>query len=126
MLLVAAFAGLGLLLAALGIYGVIPYSVTQRTQEIGIRMALGATSGRVQLGIMGKTMRLAVIGVAAGTVVSLLISKAIAGILFATSPNDPVTFVAMVLLLGFVALLAGFLPARKASRINPMIALRNN
>jgi predicted permease len=125
-LLVASFAGLGLLLAALGIYGVISYSVTQRTQEIGIRMALGATSGRVQLGIIGKTMRLALIGIAAGTVVSLLMSKAIAGILFGTTPNDPVTFAAMILLLGSVALLAGFLPARRASRINPMIALRNN
>jgi len=125
-LLVASFAGLGLLLAALGIYGVISYSVTQRTQEIGIRMALGATMARVQLGIIGKTMRLALIGIAAGTIASLVASKAIAALLFGTTPTDSVTFAGMILLLGTVALLAGYIPARRASRINPMIALRNN
>lgn len=126
MMLVAAFAALGLLLAALGIYGVISYSVSQRTQEIGIRMALGATMANVQLGVLVKTLRLALIGVVTGTVASLVASKAISALLFDTAPTDPITFAAMILLLGVVALLAGYIPARRASRINPMVALRNN
>jgi predicted permease len=126
MLLAASFAGLGLLLAAIGIYGVISYSVTQRTQEIGIRMALGATMSIVQLSVLAKTMRLALIGIAAGAGVSLLVSRAIAALLFDTAPGDPIAFAAMVLLIGSVALFAGYLPARRASRINPMVALRNN
>ncbi len=126
MLLVASFAALGLFLASLGIYGVISHSVTQRTQEIGVRMALGATQGRVQLSVIGKTLRLALIGIAAGTIASLAIAKGIAALLFGTAPSDPVTFAGMVLTLGTVALLAGYLPARRASRINPMVALRND
>lgn len=126
MLLVASFAALGLLLAALGIYGVISYSVTQRTQEIGVRMALGATMANVQFGVLVKTLRLAFIGVASGTVASLLASRAISALLFDTAPTDLITFAAMILLLGAVALLAGYIPARRASRINPMVALRNN
>ena len=126
MLLVASFAALGLLLAALGIYGVISYSVTQRTQEIGIRMALGATMSQVRRSVIAKTLRLAFIGIAAGAIVSLLVSKAIAALLFNTAPTDLITFAAMVLLIGTVALLAGYIPARRASRINPMVALRNN
>ena len=126
MLLVAAFAALGILLAALGIYGVISYSVTQRTQEIGIRMALGATRSNVVGSVLSRTLRLALIGIAAGAVSSLLVSRAIAALLFNTAPNDPIAFAAMVLLIGSVALLAGYIPARRASRINPMVALRNN
>jgi len=126
MLLVAAFATLGLLLAALGIYGVISYSVTQRTQEIGIRMALGATRRNVVGSVLSRTLRLAVIGIFAGAIASLLVSRAIAALLFNTAPNDPMTFAAMVLLIGAVALLAGYIPARRASRINPMVALRNS
>jgi predicted permease len=126
MLLVASFAALGLTLAALGIYGVISYSVTQRTQEIGIRMALGATAGRVQRSVISKTLRLAIIGIVSGAVASLAVSRAIAALLFNTEPSDPITFAAMVLLIGVVALLAGYVPARRASRVNPMVALRNN
>ena len=126
MLLVASFATLGLLLAALGIYGVISYSVTQRTQEIGIRMALGASMAQVQRSVIAKTLRLAVTGIAAGAIASLFVSRAIASLLFNTAPSDPVTFAAITLLLGTVALLAGYIPARKASRVNPMVALRNN
>jgi predicted permease len=123
---VVSFAVFGVVLAALGIYGVISYSVTQRTQEIGIRMALGATVARVQLGVIGKTIRLALIGIVAGSAGSVVVAKGIAALLFGTTPTDPVTFAGMILLLGFVALLAGYLPARRASRINPMVALRNN
>jgi predicted permease len=126
MLLVASFAALGLTLAALGIYGVISYSVTQRTQEIGIRMALGATTSQVQRSVIVKTIRLAFIGIAAGAIASLLVSHAIAALLFNTAPTDPVAFIAVVLLIGAVALLAGYLPARRASRVDPMVALRNN
>jgi predicted permease len=125
-MLVASFAGLGLLLAALGIYGVISYSVTQRTQEIGIRMALGATTSQVQFSVIAKTLRLALFGIFVGAAVSFFLSRAIAALLFNTAPSDPLTFAAMVLLIGTVALLAGYIPARRASRINPMVALRNN
>jgi predicted permease len=125
-LLVGIFAGLGLILASLGIYGVISYSVTQRTQEIGIRMALGASQGRVQLAVIGKTLLLALIGIFAGTVASLAIADLIASLLYGTKATDGATFLSMTLLLLFVALLAGYIPARRASRIHPMIALRNN
>src|SRR5216683_753441 len=125
-LLVGAFAGLGLILASLGIYGVISYSVTRRTQEIGIRMALGATQGRVQMGVISKTLQLAMIGIGVGVVASAVVANLISSMLFGTEPTDPLTFVAMMVLLAAVAVLAGYVPARRASRINPMVALRNN
>jgi putative ABC transport system permease protein len=125
-LLVAAFAGLGLLLAALGIYGVISYSVTRQTQEIGIRMALGATQGHVLLGVLTKTLRLTLVGIALGIVASLAVARLIASLLFGTTPTDPVTFAGMAVVLCAVAFMAGFVPAHRASRIDPMIALRSN
>jgi predicted permease len=125
-LLVAAFAVVGLILASLGIYGVISYSVTRQTQEIGIRMALGATTARVQLDVIARTLRLALIGIVVGAVGSLAVAKAIASLLFGTEPTDPATFAGMILLLGAVALVAGYIPARRASRINPIVALRSN
>jgi predicted permease len=125
-LLVSVFAGLGLILASLGIYGVISYSVTQQTQELGIRMALGASQARVQLVVIWKTMRLALIGIATGTVASFVMASLIASLLFGTPATDRATFMSMIMLLLLVALLAGYIPARRASRINPMIALRNN
>ncbi len=125
-ILVGIFAGLGLILASLGIYGVISYTVTQQTKEIGIRMALGATAQGVQRGILGKTLRITAIGIGIGTLASLLLAKEIASLLFGTRPTDPGAFAAMILLLGGVALLAGYIPARRASRIDPMIALRNS
>jgi len=125
-LLVSIFAGLGLLLASLGIYGVISYSVTRETQQIGIRMALGATQERVLFGVIWKTLRLAFIGISAGVVGSLVVARLIASLLVGTAPTDPQTFATMVVLLSAVALLAGYLPARRASRIDPIIALRTN
>ena len=125
-LLVGSFAALGLLLASLGIYGVISYSVAQQTQEIGVRMALGATQSSVQIDVIWKTLRLALIGVAIGILASLALARLIASLLYETAPSDPVTFVAMVALLGAVALLAGYLPARRASKIDPMVTLRMN
>jgi predicted permease len=124
--LVGIFAALGLILAALGIYGVISYSVTQRTQEIGIRMALGATQGTVQLGIIGQTLRMAVLGIVVGAIASLAVSSLLASLLFGTGPTDPATFAVIFMLLAAVALVAGYIPARRASRIDPMAALRNN
>ncbi len=126
MLMVASFAVLGLLLAAIGIYGVISYTVTRQTQEIGIRMALGATMGRVQRQVLGGTLRLAIVGIALGAAASLAAAKLIASLLFDTSPWDGVTYVAVALALLAVAVVAGYLPARCASRIDPMVALRAN
>jgi predicted permease len=125
-LLVSIFAGLGLLLASLGIYGVISYSVTRQTQEIGIRMALGATRAKVQGTVIWRTLRLALIGILLGGMASFVMARAIASLLFGTEPADPVTFAGMAALLGAVALLAGYIPARRASKIDPMIALRTN
>jgi predicted permease len=125
-ILVGVFAGLGLLLASLGIYGVISYSVTRQTQEIGIRMALGATREQVQRGVIWNTLRMTLVGVAVGTVASFAVARGISTLLFGTEPMDPFTFAGMILLLLGVAFLAGYLPARRASRIDPLVALRCN
>jgi predicted permease len=123
-LLVAIFAALGLLLAALGIYGVISYSVTRQTQEIGVRMALGALPSQVQFAVLARTLRLAFVGVAIGAFASFAASKLIASLLFKTEPNDPATFFGVLILLLVVAFFAGYLPALRATRVDPMIALR--
>jgi len=125
-LLVGVFAGLGLLLASLGIFGVISYSVTRQTQEIGIRMALGASRSRVQLDVIARTLRLVLVGIGIGVVASLAVARLIASLLFHTAPTDPLTFAGMAALLAGVALFAGYLPARRASKIDPMVALRTN
>jgi predicted permease len=125
MLLVAAFAGLGMLLAALGIYGVISYSVAQKTQEIGVRMALGASAGRVRRGVILNTLRLALGGIVVGTAASVASARLIASLLFATSPWDATTYAGVILSLIAVALISGYLPARRASGIDPMTALRS-
>lgn len=121
-----AFASLGLLLAALGIYGVISYSVTQKTQEIGVRMALGATSERVRRDVILNTLRLAGAGTSAGLIASVISANLIGSLLFATSPWDGATYGGMAVLLAGVALLAGYLPARRASELDPMRALRTD
>ena len=126
MMLVGTFAGLGLVLAMLGIYGVISYSVTRQTQDIGIRMALGATRGRVQRSVIWRTLRLALVGIAVGVVASLAVGQLIASLLFGTRPTDPAIFAAMAGLVVVIAFVAGYLPARRASRVDPMVALRTN
>jgi predicted permease len=123
-LLLGGFAVFALILASLGIYALISYSVNQRTQEIGIRMALGASARDVQAGIIGQTLRLAVIGLVIGAGASWLLARGASGLLFGVTAGDPQTFVGMIGVLAIVALVAGYLPARRASRIDPMVALR--
>jgi len=123
-ILLTGFAGFALLLVSLGIYALISYSVNQRTKEIGICMALGASSGRVQLEVLTKTLRLALTGVALGTLGSFALGKWIESLLFGTTPTDPAVFSGVSLLLCAVALVAAYVPARRASRIDPMQALR--
>ena len=123
-MLLGGFAGFALLLAALGIYGVISYSVSQRRQEIGIRMALGASATEVQKRVLLQTLTLTAIGVTIGFVAAWLLGRLMQGLLFEVTPSDPMTFVAVIVLLTIVAALAGYLPARHASRVDPLIALR--
>jgi predicted lysophospholipase L1 biosynthesis ABC-type transport system permease subunit len=123
-LLLTGFAGFALLLASLGIYALISYSVSQRTKEIGIRMALGASAGLVRRGVLTETLRLALAGVAIGTVGSFAVSKWIESLLFGTTPTNPAVFSGVGLLLCVVALVAAYVPARRASRVEPLQALR--
>lgn len=125
LVLVAAFAALGLILASLGIYGVISYSVSGQRQEIGIRMALGASRRRVQLEVIARTLRLAGVGIALGATASLVVARGIAGLLYETAPADPSTLAATILLLAAVAIVAGYVPARRASRVDPTTTLRS-
>jgi predicted permease len=122
--LLGGFAAFALVLASLGIYGLISYSVSQRTQEIGIRMALGATTSEVQRRIIVQTLRLAAMGMAIGTAGSWALGRSVGGLLFGVTPDDPWTFVMMLAVLTVLAIAAGYLPARRASRIDPMVALR--
>ena len=123
-LLGAGFAVFGLLLSALGIYAVVSYSVNQRTREFGIRMALGATPGGVRTGVLQETGRLAVAGMVIGLPLSWAVARMIRSLLFGVGAADPLTFVAVLVTLASVAALAGYLPARRATRLDPANALR--
>jgi predicted permease len=125
LLLLGSFAGTALLLAALGIYGVLSYSVSQRIPEIGIRMALGETGGQVLGRVVSRTMTLAVVGVGIGAAGSFAVSRLMGSLLYGVEPTDAFTYVSMTVVLLSVAALAGFLPARRASRTDPMVALRS-
>jgi putative ABC transport system permease protein len=124
--LFAAFAALALLLAAVGVYGVISYSVAQRTQEIGVRMALGARRRQVLGQVVGQAAALAAVGLAAGLAGALALTRLLASLLFEVSATDPATFAAVPLLLVGVAVLAAWLPARRAARVDPAVALRTD
>ncbi|MEX2264809.1 MAG: ABC transporter permease [Bryobacteraceae bacterium] len=123
-LLLAGFSGFALILASLGIYAVISYSVNQRTQEIGIRMALGASARDLQARIIVQTLGLAGLGMLIGVAASWILGRALSGLLFGVTSTDPVTFLGMAVLLTAVAAIAGYVPARRASRIDPVVALR--
>jgi ABC-type antimicrobial peptide transport system permease subunit len=122
--LLTIFGGLALVLVVIGVYGVLAYSVQQQTREIGIRMAMGAHSGRVLGLVVTQGMRLAVAGLFAGLVIAFAAMRLLSSLLFGVSPHDPVVFGGVSLILATVAILACYLPARWAARVNPLVALR--
>jgi putative ABC transport system permease protein len=122
--LMAAFATLALVLAAIGVYGVMSYAVARRTQEVGIRMALGARRGQVLAMVLREGMRTIVIALIVGLVVAVATTRLLSSQLFGVSAVDPLTFAVVPVLLAVVALAACYLPARRASRVDPIVALR--
>jgi putative ABC transport system permease protein len=125
MLLLIAFAALALVLAAVGLYGVLSYSVVQRTQEIGIRMALGARAHEVLAMVLRQGFVAIALGVAIGIGGALALTRAMASLLFGVGTHDPLTFAAVTVALVVVALVASYVPARRAARVDPLIALRH-
>lgn len=123
-LLLGVFAGLALILAAVGIYGVVSYTVSQATHDIGVRMALGATTRAVLRMVIGSAMKMALIGIAAGAAAGFAATQAMKTLLFGVSASDPLTFVAVAVVLAGVTLLASYIPARRATKVDPMVALR--
>jgi len=123
--MVALFALTALLLAGLGIYGVISYMVSERTHEIGIRIALGADRRSILRMVLRQGLGLAIIGAAVGLVAALIVSHLMAGLLYGVRPTDPLTFAGVALLLIGVGLLACYIPARRVLRVDPLVALRH-
>jgi ABC-type antimicrobial peptide transport system permease subunit len=125
MVLLSLFAGTALGLAAIGVYGVIAYLVSQGTREVGIRMALGATPREILMLVVRQGMTVAAAGVSAGLVAALVATQFMESLLFGVQSTDPLTFISIAVLLGLTALLASYVPARRAARIDPMISLRS-
>ena len=124
MLLLTVFAVFAAGLAAIGIYGVIAYLVGQGRREVGIRLALGATPGAIVRMVVGHGLSVAAAGVAAGVAGALVLTRFMRGLLFGIAPSDPLTFGTIVVMLGLVALVASYVPARRAAQLDPMLALR--
>jgi putative ABC transport system permease protein len=124
MLLITIFAGVALVLAAVGIYGLMSYMVNERTHEIGIRMALGAVGGDVLGMVVRQTVRLVAIGAVLGIAGALALGRALTSLVFEVKPNDPATLAVVTVLLALVALAATLVPALRATRVTPLVALR--
>jgi ABC-type antimicrobial peptide transport system permease subunit len=124
MLVLSAFGAFALFLAAVGIYGVLAYSVNRRTREIGVRMALGAARGRVLRMILRDGMRAVIPGIGVGIVGALMLTRLMTGLLYGIAPTDPLTFAAVITVLVVVTLAASLVPARRATRVDPMEAIR--
>jgi putative ABC transport system permease protein len=123
--LFGSFAGLAMVLAAVGLYGVLSYMVSQQTREIGVRLALGATERSIVGQVLGRGLRLATIGVGIGALLAVALARLITGMLYGVTPIDPATFTLVPVLLLGIATLACYLPARRASRVDPLVALRS-
>jgi putative ABC transport system permease protein len=124
MSLLVVFSGLAAVLAAVGIYGVMAYMVTGRTREVGIRMAMGAQQSEVLRMILGDGARLTVLGIGAGLAAAFGLTRVMSSLLFGVSAVDPMTFAGITLLVALVAMLASYIPARRAAKVDPMVALR--
>jgi ABC-type antimicrobial peptide transport system permease subunit len=122
--MIGGFAALALLLATLGLYGVLAYNVTQRTQELGLRMALGAKRGDLLRMVLNSGVKLAALGIVLGTAGGLGLSRLIASLLFGVAPTDVPTFISVGVVLFMAALAASYVPALRATRVDPMVALR--
>jgi putative ABC transport system permease protein len=122
--LLGGFAASALILAAIGIYGLLAYSVGQRRRELGIRLALGASRGDVVSQVVGDGIRLAGVGIGVGVLIALAVTRLLAALLYGVGASDPTTFVGVVALLALVSLVASYLPARRAAKVDPMVALR--